>query len=142
MLHDARRRLVDAGAVLHRSYSDDTGTWGYLVGIGGETFVLVAKQFDHQNNASFLREAVHRAADAGHWLVFYNDADGTYTVFSPEHVLNLDNRSEGASRTRFAHWYECPIEDGVDIVSFIKRRERPHRPEKSKQVGLHNYDGG
>jgi hypothetical protein len=142
MLHEAKSRLVDAGASLRRSYSDETGKWGYLVAIQGDRFILVAKQFGHEENASFLHEAVHRADRAGHWLLFYNDADESYTVFSPEHVLDLDNRSEGWSKTRRARWYEAPMEDGADIIDFTKRHERPLTPDTTKQVGMHNFGGG
>lgn len=139
MLQEAKDRLVDAGAALVRSYSDETGRWGYLVDIRGERFVLVAKEFDYRENASFLREAVHRACDAGHWLLFYNDADESYTVFDAEYVRSLDNQSEGWSRTRHARWYEAPLEDGVDIVSFTNRRQRPLSASQTTQGKFGQY---
>jgi len=142
MIHEAKETLVDAGAVLVSSYNDGSGVWGYQVGIEGHTFILVAKQFDYKEHASFLAEAVERAARNGDWLLFHNSAAGSYTVFDPEQVVENGSRSEGHSKTRYAQWYELPMDQGVDIVDFIKRRERPESADETKPTGLHHYTGG
>lgn len=139
MLKAAKNRLVDAGAHPHRSYRDETGVWGYRLFIEDESFILVAKQFGHKDNASFLREAVSRATDNGDWLLFYNDAEESYTVFDAEYVQAEGKYSRGQSKTREAEWRELGMKHGVDIIDFTKRREHPHSVDMSQPVGLDKF---
>lgn len=142
MIHEAKETLVDAGAVLLSSYNDGTGVWGYHVRIEGHTFILVAKQFDYKEHASFLEEAVERAAGNDGWLLFYSSSDGSYTVFDPKLVVEDGSRSEGHSKTRWAQWFEVPMVHGVDLVDFIKRHERPGSVDETKPTGIHHFTEG
>jgi hypothetical protein len=142
MLHEAKERLIDAGAVPVTSYTDETGTWGYRILAEDYEFVLVAKEFIHDGVVSFLSEAVERACDNDDWLLFYNGKDGRYLVFDPEHVKEHGTQSTGRSKTREAEWYEMPEQDGVNIIEFVERREPPATADETKRVGLDPYIEG
>lgn len=139
MIRRAKDRLVDAGGVPVSSYNDTTGVWGYNVRIAEDSFILVAKQFDYKDNASFLLEAVDRAVANDHWLLFYNGSGSTYTVFDPENVSQNGTPSEGWSRTRNAQWLEIPMDEGVGLSEFVQRNERPKSVDDTSGVGLDRW---
>lgn len=137
LLRPARKRVVDRHAGTVRSpLRDAWGRYGWLVRVGGEACVLVAKRARYDGRVSISKPALADALEREAWLLLYDfDAD-ELRVFDPEWV-----RSEGAEarveskRADDVGVYDVTPTGGIACVAFV-RGERPEAVGDSRPTTL------
>lgn len=124
MIHDAAQELEARGFNIEQKLEDDYGCIGYLLTFVGSRYVLVAKEYSHNNLASFMARLVEHAADDIDFI-FYNYDDDSYTVFDGPYLKANAARSSGPSKQRDCSWREITLADGADLDAYIRGEDRP-----------------
>lgn len=124
MIHQAREKLTERGFAEEQQIEDNFGTVGYLLTFVGQRYVLVAKEFAYQGNASFLGLLVSEVSSDTEFI-FYCATDDTFTVFDAEYVAVEGEDSAGKSKKRHATWKEVPMSAGARLDDYIRGEDRP-----------------
>lgn len=124
MIHRAKQQLVKMGFREIEQFQDGFGTIGYGVRFQETDYVLVAKEYAHNDLASFMAKFVVKMGEDVNFIFYNNDTD-SYTVFDGVYLQKHGEPSSGPSKKRDCSWREIPLSRGAELDSFIKGNESP-----------------
>lgn len=126
LLQKAVDNLSDSRIEIQNQLRDGHGTIAWVLQADGEPLVLVAKEYAHGGNASFMKALVNKATDAGANLVFYSDQSESYTVFDATYYEQNGIKSVGDSQKgEDVDWLERPLDDGVSLSDYLGGVSKP-----------------
>jgi hypothetical protein len=126
MIHEAAHRLTaEHGLAIEKRLSDQDGTVGYLLSRGDDVFLLVAKAYAYHNMASFMSRLVAASVRADAVMIFYSEADESFTVFDAKYYQQNAAPSSGKSKTRDTSWLELTRDVGCDLADYLDGRKQP-----------------
>jgi hypothetical protein len=138
LLHQASANLRDGVRTENQLTDWNNRPIAWVAYDGDERYVLVAKQYAHKGNASFMDALVEKAVESDVRLLFYSADADSYTVFDSEHYLENGIGSVGDSRReKDVKWLERPLDEGVQLGDYLDGAEpvtndpTEHRPEKA-----------
>lgn len=114
-------------------YTDDHGRYAFKVSVDGETFIVAAKKYLYEGNASFMRKVVLRANDRdAKLLLFVSDRSNPY-VFDPQTVAEDGTDADGPrSSERGESWIDVGAKAGVALDDYVDGRDTPKPPESQR----------
>jgi len=124
MIHEACNELTSMGFTKMKKFTDDFGTIGYGVRFMNQDYILVAKEYSHDQLASFLARLVVKAPDPVDFI-FYNNDTENFTVFDGQYLRANSEESSGPSKKRDCAWREIPLSHGAELDSYIKGQNEP-----------------
>ena len=122
MIHEIAHQLESDGFRIAMPIKDEDGTIGYGLYRDGDKYLLAVKEYAYQGLASFMERLVKQAANTTGetmMLIFYENANRTFTVFDSEYYAERGAVSDGMSKTRDTRWLELPLNNGVSLESYL-----------------------
>lgn len=113
-------------------YDDDGGRYGFRVTVDDQPFIVVAKQYLNDGQASFFEgKVVQRGIDTDALILLFT-ANGKRLVFDPETVDAIGDHgmAEVATRkNRGERWVDVDADVSVSFEAWVDHGEEPPAPE-------------
>lgn len=123
MIIEASEDLRRRGATIEKQIKDDQGIIAILLTFDSNFYCLVAKEYAYEGKASFIKQVAETAHRQNTDLIFYNNDDGSYTVFDPDMVNKFADDSVGDSKKASAEWREIDLEYGIELERHLEGAE-------------------
>jgi hypothetical protein len=125
MLHEVAQKAVNSGFSVVKPLEDETGAFGYWLRRDDRDYGIVVKEYSYKNLASFMKTIVDGGAERDWYLIFYEDSEGTSTLFDAKYVEEHGRPSSGDSKTKFTEWVEIERDYGIPLGDHLHRDAEP-----------------
>lgn len=109
-------------------YEDDNGRYAFRVTVEGQDFVVCAKKYLHDGDASFMRKVVLRAADLDAYILLFVQGDGRRLLFDPQQVQDQGTPSDPSESQRAQQgerWLDVPTDWTVTFEEWYDDGKEP-----------------
>lgn len=141
LLSDAEGWFKARETRIERRYSDDQGQIGFRVTVDQQPFLVVAKSYLKDGQASFMTDkVVERANDMGAFLLLFTKEQRL--VFDPRTVLARGDHGTAERQDRQQRgerWTDIDADLSVDFQTWYDRRLMPPTPQETNPTSLDDY---
>lgn len=127
MLRNAQEWFKARKTRIQTRYSDDNGQYAFRVTVEEQPFIVVAKKYLHDGQASFMAgKVVQRAIDSGAFLLLFTSHKRL--VFDPRTVWERGTHGSAERDDRAARgetWVDVDSDLGVSFEEWYDRRLMP-----------------
>lgn len=122
-------------------YEDDQGRYAFGVDIDGQRFIVTARKYLNDGQASFFTgKVVQRAIDQDAYVLLF--VSGDRLVFDPAYILehgDHDEPTEPDRRRRGEDWVSVPTDPSVAFEDWYDRRETPDGVDDYTPTGITDW---